>query len=349
MFIDFLLNIALIISGIYLFYRIQFFEDKKIVETGLFQSLLMTTLSILSLLVPFSTSQGEFALYFIPLLILAAYNAFYYGLISAVVVYFFYHFIFDHSITTYIVFIVLYMLYLMAVPFIRKITHIKLVAVNIIFTSLYMIIVNQFFYNISLMTGIILLVVTSLIIFVAHMMYEDINTIYKLNKRIDDDEFIDYLTQLGNVKMLDKYVDEHFENDDTLSLLLIDIDSFKNYNDKHSYDSGDKIISQMASLLKNYVPTGGHLFRNSGEEFAMIIPNLSFDKTVRLGEAIRNSVEYSKFHINEIDTVNVTVSIGAGYKSTTGATKRDLVKEAESALFEAKKMGQNRVMFAPIG
>ena len=349
MFIDFLLNIALIISGIYLFYRIQFFEDKKIVETGLFQSLLMTTLSILSLLVPFSTSQGEFALYFIPLLIFAAYNAFYYGLISAVVVYFFYHFIFDHSIATYIVFIVLYMLYLMAVPFIRKITHIKLVAVNIIFTSLYMIIVNQFFYNISLMTGIILLVVTSLIIFVAHMMYEDINTIYKLNKRIDDDEFIDYLTQLGNVKMLDKYVDEHFENDDTLSLLLIDIDSFKNYNDKHSYDSGDKIISQMASLLKNYVPTGGHLFRNSGEEFAMIIPNLSFDKTVRLGEAIRNSVEYSKFHINEIDTVNVTVSIGAGYKSTTGATKRDLVKEAESALFEAKKMGQNRVMFAPIG
>ena len=349
MFIDFLLNIALIISGIYLFYRIQFFEDKKIVETGLFQSLLMTTLSILSLLVPFSTSQGEFALYFIPLLILAAYNAFYYGLISAVVVYFFYHFIFDHSIATYIVFIVLYMLYLMAVPFIRKITHIKLVAVNIIFTSLYMIIVNQFFYNISLMTGIILLVVTSLIIFVAHMMYEDINTIYKLNKRIDDDEFIDYLTQLGNVKMLDKYVDEHFENDDTLSLLLIDIDSFKNYNDKHSYDSGDKIISQLASLLKNYVPTGGHLFRNSGEEFAMIIPNLSFDKTVRLGEAIRNSVEYSKFHINEIDTVNVTVSIGAGYKSTTGATKRDLVKEAESALFEAKKMGQNRVMFAPIG
>ena len=349
MFIDFLLNIALIISGIYLFYRIQFFEDKKIVETGLFQSLLMTTLSILSLLVPFSTSQGEFALYFIPLLILAAYNVFYYGLISAVVVYFFYHFIFDHSIATYIVFIVLYMLYLMAVPFIRKITHIKLVAVNIIFTSLYMIIVNQFFYNISLMTGIILLVVTSLIIFVAHMMYEDINTIYKLNKRIDDDEFIDYLTQLGNVKMLDKYVDEHFENDDTLSLLLIDIDSFKNYNDKHSYDSGDKIISQMASLLKNYVPTGGHLFRNSGEEFAMIIPNLSFDKTVRLGEAIRNSVEYSKFHINEIDTVNVTVSIGAGYKSTTGATKRDLVKEAESALFEAKKMGQNRVMFAPIG
>ena len=349
MFIDYLLSIALIISGIYLLYRIQFFEDKKIVETGLFQSLLMTTLSILSLLVPFSTSQGEFALYFIPLLILAAYNAFYYGLISAVVVYFFYHFIFDHSIATYIVFIVLYMLYLMAVPFIRKITHIKLVAVNIIFTSLYMIIVNQFFYNISLMTGIILLVVTSLIIFVAHMMYEDINTIYKLNKRIDDDEFIDYLTQLGNVKMLDKYVDEHFENDDTLSLLLIDIDSFKNYNDKHSYDSGDKIISQMASLLKNYVPTGGHLFRNSGEEFAMIIPNLSFDKTVRLGEAIRNSVEYSKFHINEIDTVNVTVSIGAGYKSTTGATKRDLVKEAESALFEAKKMGQNRVMFAPIG
>lgn len=349
MFIDFLLNIALIISGIYLFYRIQFFEEKKIVETGMFQTLLMTTLSILSLLVPFSTSQGEFALYFIPLLILAAYNTFYYGLISAAVVFFFYHFIFDHAISTFLVFIVLYMLYLMVVPFIHKITHLKLVVINIIFTTLYMIIVNQFFYNISLIVGIILLVVTSLIIFVAHMMYEDINTIYKLNKRIDDDEFIDHLTQLGNVKSLDKLVDEHFENDDSLSLLLIDIDSFKSYNDKHSYDSGDKIISQMAALLNNYVPTGGHLFRNSGEEFAMIIPNLSFDKTVRLGEAIRNSVEYSKFHVNEIDTVNATVSIGVGYKNTAGATKRELLKEAEGALFEAKKLGQNRVMFAPIG
>ena len=138
MFIDFLLNIALIISGIYLFYRIQFFEEKKIVETGLFQSLLMTTLSILSLLVPFNTSQGEFSLFFIPLLILAAYNKFYYGLMSAAVVYFFYHFIFEHSTSAYIVFLALYMLFLMVVPFMRKITNVNLVVTNIIFTSLYM-------------------------------------------------------------------------------------------------------------------------------------------------------------------------------------------------------------------
>ena len=52
---------------------------------------------------------------------------------------------------------------------------------------------------------------------------------------------------------------------------------------------------------------------------------------------------------NEIDTVDVTVSIGVGYKETANGTKRDLVKNAESALFEAKKLGQNRVMFAPIG
>lgn len=349
MFIDFLLNIALIISGIYLFYRIQFFEEKKIVETGLFQALLMTTLSILSLLVPIGTTEGEFALFFIPLLILAAYNKYYYGLMAVVIVYFFYHFIFDHGIAIYLVFVVLYMIFLMIVPFIRKITHMNLVTTNIIFTTLYTIILNQFFFNISLMTIIILLIVTSLIIFVAHMMYEDINAIYRLYKRLDDDEFIDHLTQLGNVKSLDSLVDEHFENDETLSLLLIDIDSFKSYNDKHSYDSGDKIIKQMASLLKNYVPTGGQLFRNSGEEFAMVIPNLSFDKTVRLGEAIRNSVEYSKFHVDEIDTVNVTVSVGVGFKHAEGATKRELLKEAEAALFEAKKLGQNRVMFAPIG
>lgn len=349
MFIDFLLNIALIISGIYLFYRIQFFEEKKIVETGLFQTLLMTTLAILTMLVPFSTADGEIALYFIPLLLLGAYNSFIYGLVSAVIVFFFYFYIFELSLGPFIVFSILYLIFLMAAPFFQKITHTKLVIVNLIFTSLYAIVINQLFYNISFMTGVILLVATSVIIFTAHIMYEDINQIYQLNKRIDDDEFIDHLTQLGNVKSLDRLVDEHFENDESLSLLLIDIDNFKRYNDKHSYDSGDKIIKQLASLLQNYVPTGGQLFRNSGEEFAMVIPNINFDKTVRLGEAIRNSVEYSKFHINEIDTVDVTVSVGVGYKEAALATKRDLVKEAESALFEAKKLGQNRVMFAPIG
>ena len=349
MFIDFLLNIALIIIGIYLFYRIQFFEEKKIVETPLFQSLLMTTLAVLSMLVPFSTGDRDFALYFVPLILLGAYNPFSYSILSAGLVFFFYHFIFEMAIAPFIVFLILYFVFLMAIPFVRKVTSLKLVLINIVFTSLYMIVVNQLFYNISFISGVILLLVTSAVTFTAHLMYDDVNQIYQLNKRIDDDEYIDHLTQLGNVKSMDITVDDFFENEESLSLLLIDIDSFKQYNDKHSYDSGDKIIKQLAALLQNYVPTGSYLFRNSGEEFAMVISNLNFDKTVRLAEAIRNSVEYSKFHINEIDTVDVTVSIGVGYKETANGTKRDLVKNAESALFEAKKLGQNRVMFAPIG
>ena len=167
MFIDFLLNIALIISGIYLFYRIQFFEEKKIVETPLFQSLLMTTLAVLSMLVPFSTGDRDFALYFVPLILLGAYNPFSYSILSAGLVFFFYHFIFEMAIAPFIVFLILYFVFLMAIPFVRKVTSLKLVLINIVFTSLYMIVVNQLFYNISFISGVILLRVTSAVTFTA--------------------------------------------------------------------------------------------------------------------------------------------------------------------------------------
>ena len=96
----------------------------------------------------------------------------------------------------------------------------------------------------------------------------------------------------------------------------------------------------MAHLLNNHVPTGGMLFRSGGEEFSMIIPDLSFDKTVRLAEAIRNSVERSNFHVNDTETVHLTVSIGVGYQFVAPATKGRLLKEADDMLHAAKNRGR---------
>ena len=79
----------------------------------------------------------------------------------------------------------------------------------------------------------------------------------------------------------------------------------------------------------------------------MIIPDISFDRTVRLGEAIRNAVENTNFHVGENEVIKLTVSVGIGFK-TPETTRRQLFKDADNMLHAAKKMGQNQVMFSPV-
>src|SRR5699024_12877206 len=112
-------------------------------------SLLMMTVAVLSMLVPFSTGDRDFALYFVPLILLGAYNPFSYSILSAGLVFLFYHFIFEMAIAPFIVLLILYFVFLMAIPFVRKVTSLYLVLFYIVFTSLYMIFVNQLFYYIS--------------------------------------------------------------------------------------------------------------------------------------------------------------------------------------------------------
>ncbi len=347
MLIDFVLNISLTISGIYLFHRLQYAEDRRLIDSGIFQALLMTTLAVLLLMVPIHVSGITFSLYFIPLLILVKYSVPYYMLGSLVVVYLFHHLIFGYGWQVYLIFAVLYIFVMGILPFLKFEKLRTLTSACIIFSILYVLGINLLINDLNLWQMFIFVATSTIVMFFAMMMYEDINAILKLLKRYEEDEYKDYLTQLGNIKSFDEEINLLIDESETLSLLLIDIDNFKVVNDEHSYKSGDALIKQMANLLDNHVPNGGSLFRNSGEEFAMVIPNLSFDKTVRLGEAIRNSVERSSFHINDAETVRLTVSIGVGYKAQADVTKGRMITNADDMLHAAKKQGQNRVMFIP--
>ena len=347
MLIEIILNISLTISGIYLFHRFQYTEDKRLIDSELFQALLMTTLSVLLLMVPIHVSGMTFSLFFIPLLILVKYSVPHYMIGSLIVVFLFHHLIFGYGFELYLIFTVMYVLIMVILPFLKFERLKELTTVCIIFSILYAAGIDFFVTELSLWQMFIFTAVSTAVMFFAMMMYEDINTILKLLKRYGEEEYKDYLTQLGNVKSFDAEVNRLIDDSDSLSLLLIDIDNFKVINDEHSYDSGDALIKQMANMLANHVPNGGSLFRNSGEEFAMVIPDISFDKTVRLAEAIRNSVEQANFHISEQETVHLSVSIGAGYRSQGDITKERMFKDADDMLHTAKKQGQNRVMFNP--
>lgn len=347
MLIEIVLNVSLTISGIYLFHRLQYAEDKRLIDSGLFQALLMTTLSVLLLMVPIHVRDTTFSLYFIPLLILVKYSVPHYMIGSLIIVFLFHHLIFGYGFELYLIFTILYILIMVILPFLKFERLKELTAVCVIFSTLYFTGIHLFVTELNVWQMFIFVAVSTVVMFSAMMMYEDINAILKLLKRYGEEEYKDYLTQLGNVKSFDAEVNRLIDDSDSLSLFLIDIDNFKVVNDEHSHDSGDALIKQMANMLVNHVPNGGSLFRNSGEEFAMVIPDISFDKTVRLAEAVRNSVEHASFHINEKETVHLTVSIGVGYRSQADITKGRMSKDADDMLHAAKKQGQNRVMFNP--
>lgn len=347
MLIDFVLNLSLIISGIYLFHRIHYIEDRQMIDSDVFQTLLMTTLAVLLLLVPIEIRGAEFSLFFVPLLLVRSRILFKIG--ALIVVYVFYHLILGFQWEVYAIFSILYLIVMMVLPFINVMRTRVMISLNVIFTLLLLAGIHVFVEDLTIAQTLIFLLMSTIVMIVSNMTYEDINSIIQLMKRYEEDSYKDHLTQLGNIRSLDTFVDDLNETADTLSILLIDIDNFKVINDEHDYLAGDALIKQVAHLLGNHVPTGGRLFRNNGEEFSIIIPDLSLDKTVRLGEAIRLSVEKAKFHIDEKsqDTVQLTVSIGVGYKESSKTLGR-LFKDADDMLHAAKKMGQNQVMFYPV-
>ncbi|MFD2830265.1 GGDEF domain-containing protein [Corticicoccus populi] len=317
------------------------------VDSDVFQTLLMTTLAVLLLLVPIEIRGVEFSLFFVPLLLVRSRLLFKMG--AAVAVYLFYHLILGYEWQIYVIFSVLYLVTMTILPFIRVMRTRVMLILNVVFSALLLLGVHLFVHELTIAQTITFLLMSMIVMAVSNMTYEDINSITKLMKRYEEDTYKDHLTQLGNIRSLDTFVDDLNEHAETLSVLLIDIDNFKVINDEHTYLAGDALIKQVAHLLENHVPTGGRLFRNNGEEFSIIIPDISLDKTVRLGEAVRLSVEKAKFHIDDVsqETVQLTVSIGVGFKGSDKTLGR-LFKDADDMLHAAKKMGQNQVMFYPV-
>ncbi|WP_462419930.1 GGDEF domain-containing protein [Salinicoccus sp. Marseille-QA3877] len=345
MLIDFVLNISLTISGIYLFHRIQYTEDSAKLSSPMFQVTLMTTLAVLLLFVPIDYMGYSFSLFFVPMLLIQ--SKIYNKIASLIIVGAAHYFMTGHSLIETAIFAGLYMIVIFSVPFFKSMNTNIITWLNLIFTLLFLAGIHVFIEPLGLMQFIIISAMSSAVMVTASTMYQDMNSMVKVLKRLNTEDYVDHLTQLGNIKALDNEVNRLNNKAETISMLLIDIDHFKVINDLHDYTAGDAVIKQITGLLKNYVPTGGSIYRNSGEEFSMIIPDISFDKTVRLAEAIRNAVENTNFHVGENEVIKLTVSVGIGFK-TPDTTRRQLFKDADNMLHAAKKMGQNQVMFSPV-
>ncbi|MCU7556299.1 GGDEF domain-containing protein [Macrococcus capreoli] len=345
-------NAAVTVSGIYLFHRLQFFEEKEIVFSKNYITLLMTLISFLLMTYPVTYHDISFHLAFIPLLFLGRYTNFIYTMFSAIVLVLAEIFIFNVIPVSSFDLIIIAIFASMIGPFIKQndFNAIQwLTLMSLVIMGLY-----QYFTLTFNLFAFMLLVVSSFILsLTSSLMFVDIWRIYKVIQRYENEDELDHLTGLGNVREFDRYLNvvskKASDAKQSLSLLLIDIDDFKEVNDRFGHDAGDAVLQQMSQVIKNYVPIDSKTFRNAGEEFSVIYTNQTLDNTVKVAESIRHGVNNASFHLPNKEVIHLTVTIGIGYISTDEVkTHRKIFKEADEMLHAAKHQGQNTVMFNPI-
>lgn len=155
----------------------------------------------------------------------------------------------------------------------------------------------------------------------------------------------DQLTQLPNRRAFDMWLSENFNqfqrDNKTLSIAIMDIDHFKLINDNFSHLIGDKVICEIARLLRMNFPDEGYAARWGGEEFTLLFPYKNAEEAARLCEIIR--LEIAGYDFSELaDSLSVTVSFGVADNAQVTDYDR-LLAHADNALYNAKNNGRNQI------
>ncbi len=157
----------------------------------------------------------------------------------------------------------------------------------------------------------------------------------------------DALTGLHNRRAFDDELSRRFaeweRRTTPFSLLMLDVDHFKKFNDTHGHQAGDQVLRDVAAALSKTTRDMDLVARYGGEEFAVILPVTSLPDALRAAERARAAVEASITRFAGAD-LRVTTSIGVGHISAGDSAER-VVQRADEALYAAKKAGRNRAWY----
>ncbi|MGE5606116.1 MAG: diguanylate cyclase [Bacteroidota bacterium] len=161
----------------------------------------------------------------------------------------------------------------------------------------------------------------------------------------------DGLTGIYNQKyfreQLDFQLEKAKEYGFKISLILIDIDHFKKFNDTYGHQIGDRVLKEVSKVIQDCVNPDSLVARYGGEEFVVILPDTSTKDALILAEKIRSSVESKKVKTREYSDLHVTVSLGLAtfpdHIKNMGRMVVELIDRADENLYTAKNTGRNRV------
>ncbi len=159
----------------------------------------------------------------------------------------------------------------------------------------------------------------------------------------------DALTQCWNRRMIDELMSSSIAESNRkgtpLTLMVVDIDHFKNVNDTYGHASGDIALKHTVDVLNQNLREYDQVGRYGGEEFVVLLPSTDKSSAWGIAERIRSSIQYSPAIISDAETIPLTVSIGLAEVRNGNETPLSLFERADKALYTAKQKGRNRVIF----
>ena len=162
----------------------------------------------------------------------------------------------------------------------------------------------------------------------------------------------DEMTKLYNHRYFQQRLDEELlradRYEDHISLLILDVDHFKHFNDTYGHPEGDRVLKTVARLIEKSIREIDIAARYGGEEFVVICPEKSGTGALVPAERIRKAIEGFDFRIDGVH-VPITVSVGAACYPDNATTKAELIKKSDTALYYSKENGRNRsTLYNPI-
>jgi diguanylate cyclase (GGDEF)-like protein len=157
----------------------------------------------------------------------------------------------------------------------------------------------------------------------------------------------DGLTGLHNYRIFRKRLDEEMERakrySRDLSLLMINIDHFKSFNDIYGHQAGDSVLQTVSRQLLKFIRNTDFAARYGGEEFIVILPETTSDQAYVVAERLRSSINSYEFTLNKKEIAYITVSIGYETFPDDADEPEVLIRKADQGLYMAKENGRNRV------
>jgi len=166
------------------------------------------------------------------------------------------------------------------------------------------------------------------------------------------DAITDDLTGCFNRRKLKEDLKEELRRaeryNNNFSVLMIDIDWFKEYNDFHGHQKGDKILVNLVRILSYNIRFIDKLYRYGGEEFVVLLPETSEAEAKEVAEKLRSKIEEKEFEGEKKSqpTKNITISVGMASYPKNGKSSGELISAADSALYKAKSSGKNTIKVA---
>ena len=165
------------------------------------------------------------------------------------------------------------------------------------------------------------------------------------NHALEELSLTDPLTALRNARYFKERLASESERarreSTSFAIVMVDLDHFKEVNDKWGHEVGNLVLRHTAKIMLDNIRAGDVVCRVGGEEFMVVCPSASIDDGFGTAERIRLALVNSPFHNSEV-TVNVTASFGVA-QHVPGSPPQEVVDQADSALYAAKRGGRNRV------